>query len=69
MKLLIYWIWKFLDIIQNSDGTLDFRRQDRSAARRKAMTLQTLADCGDDQFTTRVGNVAGFSGIGDAEVR
>jgi hypothetical protein len=28
---------------------------------RKVMTLQTLADCGDDQFTTRVGNVAGFS--------
>jgi hypothetical protein len=25
------------------------------------MTLQTLADCGDDSFTTRVGNVAGFS--------
>jgi len=25
------------------------------------MTLQTLADCGDDQFTTRVGKVAGFS--------
>jgi len=25
------------------------------------MTLQTLADCGDDQFSTRVGNVAGFS--------
>ena len=25
------------------------------------MTLQTLADCGDDPFTTRVGNVAGFS--------
>jgi hypothetical protein len=28
---------------------------------RKVMTLQTLADCGDDQFTTRDGNVAGFS--------
>jgi hypothetical protein len=28
---------------------------------RKVMTLQTLADCGDDPFTTRVGNVAGFS--------
>jgi len=28
---------------------------------RKAMTLQTLPDCGADQFTTRVGNVAGFS--------
>ena len=28
---------------------------------RKVMTLQTLADCGDDQFTTRVGNIAGFS--------
>ena len=28
---------------------------------RKVMTLQTLADCGDDAFTTRVGNVAGFS--------
>jgi len=25
------------------------------------MTLQTLPDCGDDQFTTGVGNVAGFS--------
>ena len=29
---------------------------------RKVMTLQTLADCGDDQSTTRVGNVAGFPG-------
>jgi hypothetical protein len=28
---------------------------------RTVMTLQTLADCGDDPFTTRVGNVAGFS--------
>ena len=28
---------------------------------RKVMTLQTLPDCGDDQFTTGVGNVAGFS--------
>jgi len=28
---------------------------------RKVMTLQALPDCGDDQFTTRVGNVAGFS--------
>jgi len=28
---------------------------------RKVMTLQTLADCGDDPSTTRVGNVAGFS--------
>jgi hypothetical protein len=28
---------------------------------RKVMTLQTLPDCGDDPFTTRVGNVAGFS--------
>ena len=28
---------------------------------RKVMTLQTLPDCGADQFTTRVGNVAGFS--------
>lgn len=28
---------------------------------RKVMTLQTLADCGDDAFTTKVGNVAGFS--------
>jgi hypothetical protein len=28
---------------------------------RKVMTLQTLPDCGDDAFTTRVGNVAGFS--------
>ncbi len=28
---------------------------------RKVMTLQTLANCGDDQFSTRVGNVAGFS--------
>ena len=28
---------------------------------RKVMTLQTLPDCGSDQFTTRVGNVAGFS--------
>ena len=28
---------------------------------RKVMTLQTLGDCGDDPFTTRVGNVAGFS--------
>ena len=28
---------------------------------RKVMTLQTLADCRDDPFTTRVGNVAGFS--------
>ena len=28
---------------------------------RKVMTLQTLADCGDDPFTTRVVNVAGFS--------
>jgi hypothetical protein len=27
----------------------------------KVMTLQTLPDCGDDAFTTRVGNVAGFS--------
>ena len=25
------------------------------------MTLQTLGDCGDDPFTTRVSNVAGFS--------
>ena len=29
---------------------------------REVMTLQTLADCGDDQSTTRVGNVAGFPG-------
>ena len=28
---------------------------------RKVMTLQTIPDCGDDTFTTRVGNVAGFS--------
>jgi len=28
---------------------------------RKVMTLETLPDCGDDQFTTGVGNVAGFS--------
>ena len=28
---------------------------------RKVMTLQTLADCGNDQFTTRTGTVAGFS--------
>jgi len=28
---------------------------------RKVMTLQALGDCGDDPFTTRVGNVAGFS--------
>jgi hypothetical protein len=28
---------------------------------RKVISLQTLADCGDDPFTTRVGNVAGFS--------
>ncbi len=28
---------------------------------RKVMTLQTLADCGDDLFTSQVGNVAGFS--------
>jgi hypothetical protein len=28
---------------------------------RKVITLQTLPDCGVDQFTTRVGNVAGFS--------
>jgi hypothetical protein len=28
---------------------------------RKVMTLQTIPDCGDDPFTTRVGNVAGFS--------
>jgi hypothetical protein len=28
---------------------------------RKVMTLQSLGDCGDDPFTTRVGNVAGFS--------
>ncbi len=28
---------------------------------RKVMTLQTLADCGDDPFTTRVDHVAGFS--------
>ena len=28
---------------------------------RKVFTLQTLPDCGDDQFTSRVGNVAGFS--------
>jgi len=28
---------------------------------RKVMTLQTLADCGDDPLTTRVGHVAGFS--------
>jgi len=28
---------------------------------RKVMTLVTLPDCEDDQFTTRVGNVAGFS--------
>ena len=28
---------------------------------RKVMTLQTLPDCGDNQFTTRVGNTAGFS--------
>jgi len=25
------------------------------------MTLQTIADCGDDPFIARVGNVAGFS--------
>jgi Putative transposase len=25
------------------------------------MTLQTIPDCGDDPFTTRVGHVAGFS--------
>lgn len=28
---------------------------------RRVMTLQTLPDCGDDPFTTGVGNVAGFS--------
>jgi len=28
---------------------------------RKVMTLQTIPDCGDDSFTTRVGHVAGFS--------
>ena len=28
---------------------------------RKVMTLQTIPDCGDNPFTTRVGNVAGFS--------
>jgi hypothetical protein len=28
---------------------------------RKVMTLQTLPDDGDEPFTTRVGNVAGFS--------
>ena len=28
---------------------------------RKVMTLQTIPDCGDDPFTTRVANVAGFS--------
>jgi hypothetical protein len=28
---------------------------------RKVMTLQALPDCGDEPFTTRVGNVAGFS--------
>ena len=28
---------------------------------RKVMTLQTLPDYGDEPFTTRVGNVAGFS--------
>jgi len=28
---------------------------------RKVFTLQTLPDCGDDQFAPRVGNVAGFS--------
>ena len=28
---------------------------------RKLMTLQSLPDCGDDTFTTRVANVAGFS--------
>jgi len=28
---------------------------------RKVFTLQTLPDCEDDQFTPRVGNVAGFS--------
>jgi rRNA maturation protein Nop10 len=28
---------------------------------RKVMTLQTIPDCGEDPFTTRVANVAGFS--------
>jgi len=28
---------------------------------RKVFTLQTLPDCGDNQFAPRVGNVAGFS--------
>jgi rRNA maturation protein Nop10 len=28
---------------------------------RKVMTLQTIPDCGDDTFTIRVANVAGFS--------
>ena len=28
---------------------------------RKVMTLQTFPDCGDEPFTARVGNVAGFS--------
>jgi len=28
---------------------------------RKVMTLQTIPDCGDGPFTTRVANVAGFS--------
>jgi hypothetical protein len=28
---------------------------------RKVMTLQTLPDCGEDPFTTGVGNVSGFS--------
>ena len=28
---------------------------------RKVMTLQTIPNCGDDPFTTRVANVAGFS--------
>ncbi len=27
----------------------------------EVFTLQTLPDCEDDQFTSRVGNVAGFS--------
>jgi len=27
----------------------------------KVLTLQTLPDCGNDQFAPRVGNVAGFS--------
>jgi len=42
-------------------SSISYRIAVGSQQGRKVMTLRTLPDCGDDQFTTRVADVAGFS--------